>query len=92
MGLPVGYIEAIRSFHRDLVTRYKVSGTMSGECKRANGFIQGLAGSIQAALTIMAVWDRIIKERCPGVEMGGCIDDTNMRAQGGDALAKVMKA
>ena len=92
MGLPAGYIDAIRNFYRDLVTRYKVSGTVSRECKRANGFIQGLSGSIQAALTIMAVWDRMIKERCPGVETGGFIDDTNMRAQGQDALGKVMKA
>ena len=52
----------------------------------------GLSGSIQAAITLMAIWDRMAKAGYLGVETGGLIDDTNMRAKVEDAMIKVMKA
>ena len=92
MGIPEAYVRATENFYEDLVTMYKVGGSLSDESKRANGFIQGLSGSIQAALTIMSVWDRMIKHQCPHVETGGFIDDTNMRASGSEAVSHLMKA
>ena len=87
MGVPEEYLRAEERLYRDLVTRFKVGEAMSEEYSWTNGFIQGLSGSVQAALTIMAIWDRVVKEVDPCIRTGGVVDDANIRAQGSQCPA-----
>ena len=92
MGVPEEYVRAEERLYRDLVTRYKVGEALSEEYTRTNGFVQGLSGSVQAALTIMAIWDRVVKEVDPCIRAGGFVDDANIRAQGNQCVDSVIKA
>ena len=69
----------------------KVGNAISDKQKRLRGYIQGCSWSLDAALAIMTVWSKVMKEEA-NVTASSFADDNNFMASGENHIQKTMKA
>ena len=87
MGLPKHIVAVERRFYDKLSCVYKVANALSQVSTRSNGFLQGCSFSLQAALSVLTVWTRLMETRVEGnypITTGGFLDDNNFRCCGPD--------